>query len=134
MSHVEQLVSIHDGDHATSAGNLQSYSDSPPLNDYKDLLLPCAHLPPPRNMPAPEPKQLVADKTVSIHLISTQQQLSDILTKPLAAPAHEHITDQLVGYSKLAQTSAPAAPFALHAARMTPHQAVLPKTMRAVRD
>jgi len=79
-------------------------------------------------------RELVADKTVSIHLVSTQQQLSDILTKPLAAPAHKRITDQLMGYSKLAQTSAPAAPFAPHAARTTPHQAVPPKTMRAVRD
>ena len=78
-------------------------------------------------------RELVADKTASIHLVSTQQQLSDILTKPLAAPAHKRITDQLMGYSKLAQASTPAAPFAPHAARTTPHQTVPPKPGRAVR-
>ena len=74
----------------------------------------------------------------SLYASSTQGQLSDILTKPLAAPAHKLATGQLMGYSqcysKLAQTSAPTTPFdiALHAARTTPHRAVPLKMPRTV--
>ena len=75
--------------------------------------------------------ELVADKVVLIHLVSTQDQLSDMLTKPLAAPAHKLITDQPMGYSKLAQTNTPSAPFALHTACTTPHWAVPLKMPRA---
>ena len=42
-------------------------------------------------------EQVTEYKTVSIHLVPTQQQPSDVLTKALPAPAHSRAVQQLMG-------------------------------------
>jgi hypothetical protein len=42
-------------------------------------------------------EQVTEFKTVSIHLVPTQQQLADVLTKALPAPAHIQAVRQLMG-------------------------------------
>ena len=42
-------------------------------------------------------KQVTEFKTVSIYLVPTQQQLADVLTKALPAPAHTQVVQQLMG-------------------------------------
>ena len=42
-------------------------------------------------------EQVTEFKTVSIHLVPTQQQLADVLTKALPAPAHTQAVQQLLG-------------------------------------
>ena len=66
-----------------ASGNLQSYSDSPLLTDYKDLLLPRTHLPPPTNMPAPDPKPPTATPTL---LTSPTLPTKPLTTTPTAPP------------------------------------------------
>jgi len=42
-------------------------------------------------------EQVTEFKTVSIHLVPTHEQLSDIFTKALPAPAHRKAVEQLLG-------------------------------------
>ena len=59
-------------------------------------------------------RELVSDKIVSIHLVPTHLQLSDLFTKALPLSVHCRNVEALMGISKLADADAALKPGTAH--------------------